>query len=315
MSGKTVFVLNPNAAGGRARQVFGKVENQLRDRWGEYTLIETQTPDEVAEKLDQQTLHDVSHLIAVGGDGTNYAVVNALNDRARLDIVFGCLPVGTGSDWARCLGIPGDPSAAADWLGSANPLPCDLGRIEFSETEDGRRKKRLFLNIASAGISGEVDRRVNQARRRSSFTFLRATVVSLLRYKTQHITVTCGGKAFYEGPSYLLAVANGCYFGRGMWVAPHARVDDGLFDVILVEGMPRRRIILALQTVFSGKHLKRDDVHFTRASSVSVQSEDDPLGLDLDGEEARGLDLRFSMMPGALRILMNPQETIKIGGE
>jgi diacylglycerol kinase (ATP) len=91
-----------------------------------------------------------------------------------------------------------------------------------------------------------------------------------------------------------------------MWVAPNALIDDGLFDVILVEGMPRYRILLALRTVFSGRHLRRKDVHFRRAASVLVRSEEGPLGLELDGEEARGQDLLYTVSPGAIRVLMEP---------
>jgi diacylglycerol kinase (ATP) len=91
-----------------------------------------------------------------------------------------------------------------------------------------------------------------------------------------------------------------------MWVAPNALVDDGLFDVVLVEGMPRLRILLALRTVFSGRHLLRKDVHHRRAASVRVHSDDGPLSLEFDGEEAQGQDLRYTISPGALRILMQP---------
>ncbi len=83
-------------------------------------------------------------------------------------------------------------------------------------------------------------------------------------------------------------------------------INDGLFDVVLVEGMPRMRILLALQTVFSGKHLQRDDVHYTRAAEVDVHSEDGPLGMDLDGEEAQGQDLHFTVMPQAVQVLLDP---------
>jgi diacylglycerol kinase (ATP) len=304
---RAFVIVNPKAAGGRSLAVFGTVESRLRAMFDEVTVAITQTPDEIGKCLDTAAESGAERLITVGGDGTNHAVVNALAERPGHSIPLGCLPVGTGTDWARALGMPSNPAAAVDWLSKAEPVSCDIGRVEYLDARrGGRPAKRFFLNIASAGVSGEVDARVNRARRRTALTFLRATVATLLSYIPQPVRVDCDGRRFYEGSSYLLAVANGRFFGRGMWIAPKALIDDGFFDIVLVEGMPRRRILLAFRTVFSGKHLQRKDIHWTRASSVQIRSEQGPLGLDLDGEEAKGQELHFSVVPGAMQILLQP---------
>ena len=304
MNKQTLIIVNPHAAGGRGQEIFQKIERKLEKAFGELMVAVTQKPDDVAQHLDAAAKADIKRLIAIGGDGTNHVVLNALAKRPELKIVFGSIPVGTGRDFSRLLGVPSDPEQAIDWLANAKPSPCDLGKIEYLDMKSGGKPLiRIFHNIASAGVSGEVDSRVNRARRRSSLTFLKATIATLLKYRPQRISVRCDGKKFYSGKSYLLAVANGQYFGRGMWIAPHAAIDDGLFDVVLVEGMPRRRILLALGTVFSGKHINRDDVHCTRAASVEVHSEDGPLGLDLDGEQGLGQDLRFTILRSAVNIL------------
>ncbi len=303
----TLIIINPKAAGGRSTTIFKQIQNRLEEVFGELTVAVTQTPEEVSEHLDAAVDVGITRLIAIGGDGTNHAVVNALAKRPGLRMTVGCLPVGTGRDWARSLGVPADPLEAVDWLARAISVPCDLGKADYLDSLQGNKSTmRIFLNIASAGVSGEVDARVNRARRRTSLTFLQATIATLLKYKPQRISVECDGKMFYEGLSYLLVVANGRYFGRGMWVAPGAMINDGLFDVVLVEGMPRLRILFALQTVFSGKHLKRNDVHHRRATEIYVHSEDGPLGMDLDGEESQGQDLHFTIMPRAINILLDP---------
>ncbi|MFB0564337.1 MAG: diacylglycerol kinase family protein [Candidatus Aminicenantaceae bacterium] len=304
---RTLIVINPHAAGGKAIKMFKQIQDQLAERLGELVIAVTQTPEELARHLDAAASTDITRLIAIGGDGTNHAVVNALAQRPELGMTFGSLPVGTGSDWTRSLGVPVDLEAAVDWLARAQSVPCDIGKLDYVETlREGKPASCIFLNIASVGVSGEVDARVNQARRRTSITFLKATIATLLKFKPQRITCKCDGITFYTGLSYLLAVANGRYFGRGMWVAPRALINDGLFDVVIVEGMPRLRILFALQTVFSGKHLQRSDVHHTRAAVVNVHSENGPLGLDLDGEDAQGQELRFKVMPEALKVLLDP---------
>jgi len=304
---RTLIIVNPHSAGGRAQRIFKKIEGRLFDAFGEILIAVTHRPQEVAGHLDAAVKADVSRLITIGGDGTNHVVLNALAERSDLKVAFGSIPLGTGHDWSRSLGVPEDPHEAVDWLARARPVPCDLGKVEYLDMQTGGKpSQRIFLNIASAGVSGEVDHRVNRARRRSSLTFLRATIATLMKYRPQRVSVLCDGKEFYSGSCYLVAVANGQYFGRGMWIAPNALINDGMFDVIVVEGMPRLRILLAFKSVYSGTHLEREDVKHTRAASVLVCSEGGPLKLDFDGEESLGQELRFAVMPGAVNVLLDP---------
>jgi diacylglycerol kinase (ATP) len=301
------IIINPRAAGGKSLAAFRKIEARLRNAFDRVTVAITQTPDEIGKCLEAAAEAGSERLIIVGGDGTNHAIINAMAERPGHSIPLGFIPAGTGTDWARALGVPRKPSAAVDWLATAEPVCCDIGKVEYVDAlSGGRPTKRFFLNIASAGVSGEVDARVNRARRRTALTFLRATLSTLFSYKPPRIRVDCDGHRFYEGTSYLVAVANGRFFGRGMWIAPGSLIDDGLFDIVLVEGMPRRRILLAFKTVFSGKHLRRKDIHWTRAASVRIWSEPGSIGLDLDGEEARGQNMNFSVLPAALPVLLKP---------
>ena len=304
---RTLIIVNPHSAGGRAQRIFKQIEGRLFDAFGEILIAVTHRPQEVAGHLDTAVKAGVSRLITIGGDGTNHVVLNALAERSDLKVAFGSIPLGTGHDWSRSLGVPEDPHEAVDWLSRARPVPCDLGKVEYLDMQTGGKPlPRIFLNIASAGVSGEVDHRVNRARRRSSLTFLRATIATLMKYRPQQVSILCDGKEFYSGSCYLVAVANGQYFGRGMWIAPNALINDGMFDVIVVEGMPRLRILLAFKSVYSGTHLEREDVKHTRTSSVLVCSEEGPLKLDFDGEEALGQELRFAVMPGAVNVLLDP---------
>jgi diacylglycerol kinase (ATP) len=301
------IIINPRAAGGKSLAAFRTIEARLKSAFDRVTIAITQTPGEIGKCLDAAAEAGAERLIIVGGDGTNHAVVNAIAERPGHSIPLGFIPAGTGTDWARALGMPRDPSAAVDWLAAAEPVRCDIGKVEYMDAlSGGRQTKRVFLNIASAGVSGEVDARVNRASHRTALTFLRATLSTLFSYKPPLVRVDCDGHRFYEGASYLIAVANGRFFGRGMWIAPGSLINDGLFDVVLVEGMPRRRILLAFGTVFSGKHLRRKDIRWTRAASVRIWSEPGSIGLDLDGEEAKGQNLSFSVLPAALPILLRP---------
>lgn len=306
---KTLVVVNPYASSGKAVRHYQGLTSELREAFGEYELIVSRTIDEVHQAVARVAEGGPWRVVVVGGDGTNHVVINALASYPNADVVFGGLPVGTGQDWARTLDVPGSLKERVRWLAEAHPIPCDLGRLSY--TEKGQARERFFLNIASAGISGDVDERVNAARVKRPWTFLLATIGTLLWYQPEVMQIVVDGQTLYNGTCYILAVANGRYFGHGMMVAPHAEIDDGLFDIVIVEGMSRVEALQALPTIFSGEHIKRPDVHIGRGRRVEVHlpPEASPIiGLDMDGEYARGQDLTFEVLPGALKLLAHPTD-------
>jgi diacylglycerol kinase (ATP) len=298
----TLVILNPHADSGRAGRLWPRLEPALRGGLGDLELAVTQRPEDVDSCLERAVSDGLARVIAIGGDGTNNSVINALAAlRARHPDgphpAFGTLPVGTGRDWARSVGIPFDLDAAVRWLAAAQPQPLDIGLLHA----DGQ--PRRFLNIASTGLSGEVDRRVNLAHVRRPWTFLLATVATIASYRPLPMRISLDGQLWHDDRAYVLAVANGTTFGHGMAVAPAASMTDGLFDVVLVEAMSRAKALYTLSQVYSGSHLKVSGVQHGRAARVDISSSS-PLDLDVDGEHARGHHLVFSVEPGALRVLL-----------
>ena len=301
----TLVILNPHAGSGRAGSLWSAVEPVLRDGLGDLTLAITKRPEDVLTALEQVWETGLERVISVGGDGTNNSLVNALasiHDRKPDQPlpIFGTLPIGTGRDWARSVGVPFDIHAAARWIITAEPRPVDVGMLDC----DGQR--RCFLNIASAGLSGEVDRRVNSVASRRPWTFLVATVATIFSYQPITMRIVTDGETWYDGSTYVLAVANGTTFGHGMTIAPEASMTDGLFDVVLAEAMQRTRALNTLMKVYSGEHLAAPGVHHRRARQVEITGSAGPLDLDIDGEYTTGHRLRFSMRPGFLRVLLPP---------
>lgn len=299
---KTLIVLNPHAAGGQAGQIWRRLEPLLWKSLGELVIAVTQRPEEVAEHLDKAYDAGLTRVISIGGDGTNHVLVNAIvnyNDQHpdRPPMVYGNVPVGTGRDFARCIGTTFKPEVAARWIAFAEPRPTDVGHLTYDS------HAKYFLNIASAGLSGEVNRRVNTSPVRRPWTFLAATVGTLIAHRPQEMRVELDGQTWYEGSAYLVAVANGTTFGHGMKIAPTAQVNDGLFDVVLIKGMPRAEILMALRTVYSATHLVHPCVQFHRAKEVRISALKRALGLDMDGENDMGTDLTFRIRPGALQLL------------
>jgi diacylglycerol kinase (ATP) len=300
---KTLIILNPHAASGLAGQLWQEIEPILWEKLGELVIAVTQRPEDVAAHLDKAYEMGLTRVISIGGDGTNHALINALaeaNERhpSGEPMVYGNLPIGTGRDWARGLGVPfGSIRAAADWIANAQPQPTDIGMLTFDN------KREYFLNIASAGLGGDVSRRVERVRQRRPWTFARATLTSIAMYHAQPMQITLDGHDWYEGNAYAVAIANGTTFGHGMKIAPNAKVRDGLFDVVLVKGIARARVLAAFSRVYNGTHLSHPGVMSSRAKQVQIRSPKGMVEMELDGEYAAGHDLNFTVRPGLVRIL------------
>jgi diacylglycerol kinase (ATP) len=254
------------------------------------------TRQELGTLLDQ----GADRLIVVGGDGSLHLVGNLLLERdLGRDVSIGLMPVGTGSDFARTLGIPKDHRRALDRALGAQPRPLDALQLR---TDDGRR--RFVLNVASAGISGPVDEAVNAIPGRGKAAYLVATLGALRRYRPAPCRVVVDGDLWHEGGILLLAVANGSSFGRGMKIAPRASVDDGEADIVLIRPVANWQLIFRLPQIYLGTHLDSSLVRWGRGRTVRLE----PLGevppFDLDGEVFPSAAADITLLPGALRILV-----------
>lgn len=299
---KTLIILNPHAADGRAGELWSTIEPLLWEYLGELVVAITQSSADVAQHIHHAYDVGLTRVISIGGDGTNHSLINALahHNEAHPDapqMQYGMLPIGTGRDWARSLGIPFDVEKAAKWIANAEPTSVDVGQVQLD------KRSVYFLNIASVGISGDIVKRVEKSKRRP-WSFLSATLQTMLKYDLPPVQIRLDGKDWYEGISYLTAVANGTTFGRGMQVAPTADIHDGLFDVVHFEGMNHLRAIDTLRRVYSGGHVQAKPVHFARAKTVEITGVSDVLGMELDGEFAQGRNLRFDLKQGILQLLI-----------
>ncbi len=300
-SKRIVVAINPNAAFGRGRDIGPAVVTTLRGLGHQVTsLIE---PD-FAQLLDTtrvalRTKPDA--LVVVGGDGMINLGVTALHASR---IPLGVVPSGTGNDMARGLGIAvDDTEAAIEALAEALGKPArviDAGVINWTTAEGATRQTR-FACILSAGFDALVNERANRmARPRGRSRYTIALLIELARLRPIEYTLTLDGVVHRER-ALLVAVANNLSFGGGMKVAPDARLDDGLFDVVLVRPLGRLAFLRIYPRVFAGTHVTDPRVVVHRAASVRVEA--DGVVAYADGERIAPLPVDIEMDAGSLRVL------------
>lgn len=300
---ETVFLVNPRAGSGRAARVWDELRAAVPDLAGA-EVITAADPADAARALDRRlgaaadASAPLSRLIVVGGDGSVHLALNRLFESGRQgEVALGLIPMGTGSDLARSLGLPRDHRQALERALAASPREIDV--LEVATATERRR----VLNVTSAGISGLVVGLVNARPVRSPATFLLSTLQALGRYTPSVCRIELDGEPWYEGGLFVLAVANGRSFGRGMLIAPRAELDDGLADVVLVRPMPRWQIPLRMPRLYRGTHLDEPSVTWRRARRIRLE----PLGplppFDVDGEMLPSGAAEFEVLPRALRFL------------
>lgn len=307
---KPVFIVNPNSANGSTRKEWPGIEALARERFPKLEVRFTTKPFE-APTLVSRAIHAGADLVvSVGGDGTHNEVVNGFfeNDKAiNPEATLGILSRGTGGDFRRTLGLGrcsgGEMVAAVNQLAGCRTTACDVGRLTFV-ANGGEACVRYFINIASFGIGGEVDKRVNESSKAlgGKASFFIGSLKAALAYKNRRVRVSVDGKPFYEGPMYNVAVANGRFFGGGMMIAPNAEIDDGLFDVVACGDLNFFESLALARTIYSGKHLALPKVSTTRGKVVTAESEERVL-LDVDGEAPGRLHAKFENVHAALRVL------------
>ena len=303
---KPYLIVNPHSAAGRTGRHFDRIARAVRDAIGEFECAFTRSPGDGARLARDAVRAGGGLVVAVGGDGTASEVIDGLvaSRPHDPDPLFGFIPRGTGGDLRRTLGLPQDLDAAARALAGRGELVCDLGRIEFAG-EDGAEQVRHFANVAGCGIAGVVARDVNRGAKLGGgrLSFMLASAKALLRWSDQPVRWRADGGPWTEQRITSLSVCNGRFFGGGMQVAPGARLDDGVFDVVVWSGLRITDFVTKRRMLYDGTHVTLPNTRVLRARTVEVEAASGArVLLDVDGEQPGILPARFTMIPGALRV-------------
>jgi diacylglycerol kinase (ATP) len=237
--------------------------------------------------------------VAVGGDGTVNEVVNGLAGADGTDLAV--IPRGTGADFVRTFGIPSDLEQAVHVALEGRVRTIDLGRATYRSWQ-GSQEEAWFANIASAGMSGAVAKRVNESARgrTARAAYLWATLSVFMGWENTEVRVSVDDE-IRGGRMYDVIVANCRYFGGGMMITPEANPDDGLLDTLLIGDVTKRDLARTLPKIYRGTHLPHPKAELLRGKVVSVDA-DVPLPIELDGEQPGTTPVRFEVVPEALRL-------------
>ncbi len=284
-----VLLVNPSSAGGKPLKLLPRIEAALDERRVAFRVLRTRDLDHGVDAALRAV--EAGELpVVVSGDGLIGAVGGAM---AGAETPLGIVPGGRGNDLARVLDVPEEPEEAVEVLAAGHSRLIDVGEA------NGRR----FLGVGSVGFDSEANRLANETRFiRGSLVYAYAALRTLLRWKPARFTVRVDEERV-RFTGYSVSVANSRAFGGGMFVAPDAELDDGMFDVVMVGDGSKLRFVGNLPKVFKGTHVELDEVRVFRAPHLEL-SASRPIPVYADGEHLTDLPAALRVLPRALAVIV-----------
>lgn len=281
-------IINPIAGKGHALDILDQIRSELDRRGLAYAVKETEYAGH-ATVLAQEAAQAGADVAACGGDGTVCEVLGGMVDSG---VSLYVVPCGTGNDFVKAFyGLSRDPITALCQQLDGDPVQVDCGRVN----------QGAFLNVAGAGFDVEVLSQLSRFKDcgKGLKPYLFAVGAALRHFRPLECEVTLDGQTARHSLT-ILSIANGQYIGGGMRVARDARLDDGLFDVILVKSLPRPIIALCFPLFINGSFVRLPICRRVRCRQVTVRAEN--LTVNVDGELRAVDEARFTLLPGHLRM-------------
>ncbi len=298
---KAQVIVNPESNKGRTRRKWKDIKEALKTFIKEFKYEFTEKPLQATE-ISRSAIKEGSELIiGVGGDGTMNEIANGFYENQKIinpETSLGIVPSGTGCDLTRSLQIPSNLRKAMKIITQTPASWIDIGRVRF-RSHSGQYEERYFLNVADFGIGGEVVKKVNENRmKRKASSYLRCLISTFIAYKNKKVKLRIDDQDFPVEDYLVGTVSNGKIFGKGMKVAPQAKLDDGLFDIVLVKGMKAFQFFRNVWRIYTGTHLSHPKISLIRGKKVEAypeEGEEDVL-IELDGEQLGKLPATFEII-------------------
>jgi YegS/Rv2252/BmrU family lipid kinase len=283
------FIVNPNSRSGAGALIWEQVRKELKNRQVPYEAYLTRyvghAASYAAEISSKGTSEDPVYLITLGGDGTIYEVLTGITDLDH--VIFGYIPTGSGNDFCRSMKISQDPLEALDTILKKECIQA----MDVPYILTGQNKYRFGIS-AGIGYDAAVCQEVLATPAKKVFNrlglgkliYLYVALKQLLFLNPAPMTICLDGQRKYNFRKvYFTAVMNQKYEGGGFKFCPRAKYNDGILDVIIVEGMSRLKVLACLPTAFFGKHTHFKGIHILRCKSIEINSAV-PAAVHKDGE-------------------------------
>lgn len=259
----------------------------------EYEVLLTRKRGDAKLHAERVTsLNGECTLIAMGGDGTLHDILNGIKNFEKCSL--GLIPFGTGNDFAATAKIPDDAKKAAEIIAFKAPK-----HIDFIELASGLRS----INSIGMGLDVDILKRVYSRKMRGRSKYFRALIPCLMHFKSCNFTLKYDGKE-EKHFGLIAALGNGKQLGGGIKLFPHAEIDDGYLDLLIVDYISKPKMIGAFFKLISGKVDKIRKVTFVKTKAATFVQDDENYTLQAEGELYDNVPLEAHVVENKLKFYL-----------
>ncbi len=287
---KNLFILNPVSQHGKALELKDRLGEILHNYGMDFTIRVSSSPRDIEDTV-RDNLEAYDSFISCGGDGTVHNLANCLVGTGKN---LGCIPMGSGNDIARNLGIPLDMEKAAAIINEGHVRVLDMGRING---------KYYYLAVSGAGFDSVVNDLANNTKfpLKGPAKYTYAVYKTLITYRSKKFYIKYDGQE-KTLDSMFMVVGNMDSYGGGMRITPNADPEDGILDVCIIKRMSKIHFIKVFPSVFKGEHISDPFVEYFRANEVEIDS-DYNFSVFADGEYICKLPAKFEIAKKSLNFI------------
>jgi len=285
------LIINPIAGNHKCRRSIPEITSKLLEKGIAHHLKVSKYQGHVKKLAQQAKERGCKRIIVCGGDGTINEAIHALVDS---DVKLGVLPLGTGNDFARTLGIKQDLDFACNVLRDEKVRKVDLVKVNGD---------KYYGSVGGIGFDAEVASWANRYKRFApgATIYLLAILAKLFTYKFKKVAIA-HDTGNHTGEILMAAIGNTEWYGGGINITPTALIDDGVLDICVVQKINKLKLLLFFPSVLKGTHTRFSEVKLYRTKKISISSET-PLQLLGDGEILGETPVSLEVMPQALNII------------
>lgn len=284
------FIVNPRAGSGKTMFEWLPAERKLKRLGIPCDIAMTDHKRHATALAYEAASKGYRKIIAVGGDGSLHETFNGIcrwcarTGTPTEEFLLGVMPIGSGNDWIRSLGVPNDTSEVVDLIRKNSVGVMDVVRVKSS---GGRLA--YMANIGGVGFDSHVCKRVNiqkESGRRGKMIYLNSLRYTIFNLKPVYISVVADGEVIFTGQCFSVALGNGRYSGSGMRQVPLAVMDDGLLDYAVIPKAPLAKVLKELPRLFNGTLNQSEYVISGKCRSLQIVPMDEQSAdiFELDGE-------------------------------
>lgn len=270
------MIVNPNAGKKQGISAAQKAAGRFTEQGIDFEIMVSKIPGDSVNLAAALDISDFDGILAVGGDGTLFEVINGLfKNKEELRIPIGQIPVGTGNSFIRDLDITTQEDALNKIL-SGQIREVDLGEFSYSGG------KYYFVNLLGTGFVSNVAYRARKYKKLGSLSYIFGVLEEVAVLKAAKIELNIDGKII-KREAIFTEICNSRYTGGDMMMAPNAEIDDGFLDVIILNKVSRRKLLSLFPLLFKGEHINDNAVEVFKGRNILLKS-DQVLALTPDGE-------------------------------